>query len=576
MQLLSDLSNTEAVARLRAGDEEVFTRLYQACYRMVYLQAMKILGQADQAEQVVQDVFIAVFRSIDKLKDPESLRSWIGGIVVRLALHQRKMQTDSREFALEEEAMFDLLDSGPPVSSPEDTLCERDTGLILGELVDQLPDEQRTAVMLYYYDQCPIKHIASILECAEGTVKSRLNYARKALEKLILQREQRDGVRLHALNPGLLFLAMVLQEQNLAVDPQTMERGLLAVKGALGLTAAAAAGSSAAAATTAASTSAASTATAAASASAAVGAGGGGLTLGSKVAILLVAAAVATGGGVFLATRPPQEPQPSVPVMAVVSPTPTATPSATPSPTPTVTPSATPSPTPSVTPSVTPSPTPTATPSSTPSPSPTPAATTSPTATPRPTPTPTPTPVTPVVENRSMSAELGRGYSFGGQWGNLNPSDAGLPAGLTYSSSNSSVAPIDSSGWFTILSPGTVVLTAVSPQEPNVHYTITVQAKNEVPWDYQLDGITLSVGQSRYHGFSSYSLYTNFTIASTVWSSSNPSVVTVGDQEPTSCQLTANAPGTATISGVVTLRVDSQEGVLTFTDNVSFQVTVNA
>ena len=143
MQLLSDLSNTEAVARLRAGDEEVFTRLYQACYRMVYLQAMKILGQADQAEQVVQDVFIAVFRSIDKLKDPESLRSWIGGIAVRLALHQRKMQTDSREFALEEEAMFDLLDSGPPVSSPEDTLCERDPGRLLGELGDQLPAEQR-------------------------------------------------------------------------------------------------------------------------------------------------------------------------------------------------------------------------------------------------------------------------------------------------------------------------------------------------------------------------------------------------------------------------------------------------
>ncbi len=226
MQLLPDLSNTEAVARLRAGDQEVFTRLYQTCYRMVYLQAMKILGRADQAEQVVQDVFIAVFRSIDKLKDPETLRSWIGGIAVRLALHQRQKLTDSHEFTLEEEAMLDLLDSGPPVSSPEDTLCERDTGLILGELVDQLPDEQRTAVMLYYYDQCPVRQIASILQCAEGTVKSRLNYARKALEKLILKREQRDGIRLHALNPGLLFLALFLQEQNLPVDQQTMERGL--------------------------------------------------------------------------------------------------------------------------------------------------------------------------------------------------------------------------------------------------------------------------------------------------------------------------------------------------------------
>ena len=219
----------------------------------------------------------------------------------------------------------------PPVSSPEDTLCERDTGLILGELVDQLPDEQRTAVMLYYYDQCPVRQIASILQCAEGTVKSRLNYARKALEKLILLREQRDGVRLHALNPGLLFLALLLQEQNLAVDQQTVERGLLAVKGALGLTAAAAG-----------STAAASTAAAATTASAAA-AGSGGLTLGSKLAILLVAGAVATGGGVLLASRPQQEPQPSAPVMAVISPTPS--PSATPSPTPSATPSATPSPT---------------------------------------------------------------------------------------------------------------------------------------------------------------------------------------------------------------------------------------
>ena len=198
MQLLPDLTNTEVVARLRAGDEAVFTRLYQSTYRMVYLQAMKILGQADQAELVVQDVYITVFRSIQNLKEPETLRSWIGGIAVHLALKRRQKLTNSREFAVEEEAMLDLLDSGQSVQSPEEVLCERDTGAILGELVDELPDEQRTAVMLYYYDQCPIKQIASIMECAEGTIKSRLNYARKAMEKLILKREQREGVRLHA------------------------------------------------------------------------------------------------------------------------------------------------------------------------------------------------------------------------------------------------------------------------------------------------------------------------------------------------------------------------------------------
>ena len=552
MQLLPDLSNTQAVARLRAGDEEVFTRLYQAAYRMVYLQAIKILGQPDQAEQVVQDVFIAVFRSIDKLKDPEALRSWIGGMAVRLALKRRQKLSDSREFAMEEEAMFDLLDSGAPQPSPEEALCEQDTGVILGELVDQLPDEQRTAVMLYYYDQCPVKQIASVLQCAEGTVKSRLNYARKALEKLILQREQRDGVRLHALNPGLLFLALFLQEQNLPVDRQAMERGLLAVKGALGLTAAAAAGSAAAG---------------SAGASAA-----GGLTLSSKLAVLVVAAALATGGGVWLATRP--QPQPTAPVLAVVSPTPAASPSPTPPASPPAPPG--PSPAPSASPSATPSAAPSATPTATPSPTPT----VRPTSTPRPTPTatprPTPTPAAPTVENRNMSSQLGLSYSFGGQWGELNPMDAGLPAGLSYSSSNPEAVYINSSGFFSALSPGTAVLTGVSAQDPGTRYTITVQVSNTVPWDYQIADTTLRVGQSKYHYITPYALYSGYTLSSTAWSSSDPSVVEVGQQQPASCQLIANAPGTATISGVVTFQVDTRAGTRNFTDTVSFQVTVTA
>lgn len=560
MQLLPNLSNTQVVARLRAGNQDVFTQLYQACYRMVYLQAMKILGQADQAEQVVQDVFITVFRSIDQLKDPEALRSWIGGIAVRRALNQRQKLSDSREFALEEEAMFDLLDSGPPEASPEDALCERDTGLILGELVDQLPDEQRTAVMLYYYDQCPIKQIASILQCAEGTVKSRLNYARKALEKLILQREQRDGVRLHALNPGLLFLALLLQEQNLAVDQQAMERGLLAVKGALGLTAAAAAGSSAAAATTAAS----------------AGTAAGGLTLSSKLAVLVVAAALATGGGVWLATRPQPDPQPGLPVLAVASPTPSpeADPSPTPSGAPTASPSAVPSPTPTATPS------PSATPGPTPSPSAAPTATPRATPTSRPTATPrpasTPAPVTPVVENRSMSTQYGRSYSFGGQWADLNPRDAGLPAGLTYSSSNPDVVYINSSGFFSALMPGTAVLTGISSQDPGTRYTITVQVNDEFAWDYNISNATLYVGQSEYQFITPYSLYAGITPSSGVWTSSDPSVVEVGQQQATSCQLIANAPGTATISGVIYFQVETRAGVRTMSDDVSFQVTVTS
>ena len=422
MQLLPDMTNTQAVERIKAGDGEVFDQLYQACYRMVYFQANKILGNEDEAQSVVQDVFIAVYRSINRLLDPEALRSWIGGITVRLALKRRQRLRSSREFALEDEAMVDILDAGGGKASPEEDLCRQDTGRILGELVDELPQEQRETVMLFYYDQCAVKEIAQIMSCAEGTVKSRLNYARRQLEKRILQREQREGIRLHAINPGLLFLAFTLQEQRVLLDPEIMRQGLNAVKAILGLAAGGAAAGSAAAgaagdaagagagsALSAGGTGSAAgggtalggTVGAAGSAAASAAAGG----LGGKITALVMAGVLLAGtGGAMITQLPPIEvtptPSPTPGLTAVYSPvTPVLSPSAAPeaSPSPTASPEAstqispavsttaspgastpaTPSPQPSVTaaprPSAAPTPTPRATPTPTSRPTPTPA-----------------------------------------------------------------------------------------------------------------------------------------------------------------------------------------------------------
>ena len=132
MQLLPDMTNSQVVEQLKAGDAAVFERLYQTCYRMVFFQAKKILGSEDEAQSVVQDVFITVYRSVDRLLDPEALRSWIGGITVRLALKRRQRLHSSREVTLEDDAMLDRLDAGGWESSPEEDLCRQDTGRILG------------------------------------------------------------------------------------------------------------------------------------------------------------------------------------------------------------------------------------------------------------------------------------------------------------------------------------------------------------------------------------------------------------------------------------------------------------
>ena len=350
MQLLPNMSNTEVVRRLREGDNDTFTELHNACFRMVYLQAMKILNNEGDAEEVTQDVFITVFRFIDRLQDPEALRSWIGGIAVRLSLKKRQKRSASRELATEEEAMFDYLETGGGGPSPEELLCDREESAALGELVEQLPEEQRTTVMMFYYDNCAVKEIAQAMSCAEGTVKSRLNYARKNLEKLILRQGETGAVRLRAVSPAMLFMAFFLQEQGLELDPAVIQRSLEHVRGALGLAAAgaaaagagtAAAGGGSAAGAAAAEGAAAAGSTAAAGGAAAGGAAAGGL--GAKVAALVVAGAVAVGGGGYALTHLPQGPD--EPAVAVVeSATPSPTPAATASPTPTAAPTPTPAP----------------------------------------------------------------------------------------------------------------------------------------------------------------------------------------------------------------------------------------
>lgn len=317
MQLLPDMTNAETVQRLKEKDDAVFTRVYERSYRMVYLQAIKILGDRDEAENVAQDVFITVFNSIDKLKDPEALRSWIGGIAVRLSLNRKTKLASSRELAMEDETMFAIMDSNGENASPELELCEQETGAILGELIDQLPEEQRISVMLFYYDECAVKEIARIMNCAEGTVKSRLKYARSSLEKLICEREERDSIRLHSFSPALLFLALFQQESSLELAPGQMERGLAAVKGLMRLatadTVAAGAGAGAAAAET-------PVGVGTVAAAKTAGETGAAAILTNKAALgvagLLLAGAVT--GGCLLASPEAEQPEEPAPVVETV------------------------------------------------------------------------------------------------------------------------------------------------------------------------------------------------------------------------------------------------------------------
>lgn len=282
----------QLVLRIRDGDASAFDDLYTATQKAVYYHAYQILKNEDDALDAVQDTYVTAFRTLDDLKAPEAVASWLNTTVTHICLNKIRgskkdiYSLDDEDFIYEPEA--------PTEEQPENIVEKDSTSEILASFIDKLPDAQKATVIYYYYDNMSVKDIAEEMGCSENTVKSRLNYARKALEGNIAEEEKRSGIRLHSVTPLSIFAAVRYLIQAAA----TPEKGLAAVGAsvaAAGATAAVAGGAGGAAASVAAVGAAAAGAAAAGTAatSGVVAAVVG--TVGGKVAIGLATAAVAAG-----------------------------------------------------------------------------------------------------------------------------------------------------------------------------------------------------------------------------------------------------------------------------------------
>jgi DNA-directed RNA polymerase specialized sigma24 family protein len=93
-----------------------------------------------------------------------------------------------------------------PASLPEQVVEDKEFQKAMQDLLDSLPAEQRSAMMLYYYEKLSVKQIADVFETSEGTIKSRLNYGRKALKNKLEDYEKKTGNRLYVSSLPLLLM----------------------------------------------------------------------------------------------------------------------------------------------------------------------------------------------------------------------------------------------------------------------------------------------------------------------------------------------------------------------------------
>jgi RNA polymerase sigma-70 factor (ECF subfamily) len=162
--------------RCQSGEPGAFEDLIAVMERPLLYYAMSLTGSQDSALDVLQDVWLKVFRGIRKLKDPGALRPWLYSIAHGIAV-DRIRRNYAREKA-EETHTEDFDEAQEPSFVGVDAEA-------VHQALGQLGVKHREVLVLHFLEDLSITEIASVVDCSEGTVKSRIHYAKHAMKRIL-------------------------------------------------------------------------------------------------------------------------------------------------------------------------------------------------------------------------------------------------------------------------------------------------------------------------------------------------------------------------------------------------------
>lgn len=158
--------------------------LFARYQRQIHQLAYGITRDAETAEEILQDTFYRLYSHAAQLDDTLPLLPWLYRVAANLAYNQaRRRSFWSEPF----HALAERL-RAPALRSPEHIAEQHELQATVRAMLDQLPPNHRAVLVLHYLQDYSISEIATILDCPEGTVKSRLYHARKLLKGYLQQR----------------------------------------------------------------------------------------------------------------------------------------------------------------------------------------------------------------------------------------------------------------------------------------------------------------------------------------------------------------------------------------------------
>lgn len=183
---LATNEGAELVRRCRAGDGAAWEEIVQTYSRRVYNLAYRFTSRADSAEDLTQDVFVRVYRSLDQYNPKQGdLQNWLMRLARNLIIDDYR----KRQRAPQDDIADDLDDHKYHLRSGESSVQRemerRELGAQVQSGIDKLSPDLRTCVILRDIEELSYQDIVDLLKIPEGTVKSRINRGRIELAKIL-------------------------------------------------------------------------------------------------------------------------------------------------------------------------------------------------------------------------------------------------------------------------------------------------------------------------------------------------------------------------------------------------------
>ena len=188
------------------GDQQAYERIIRRSQNLVSTIALAIVKDVDDSEEIAQQVFVSVWQNLKQLKKPESFLPWLRQTTRYAALNfLRDNRVNARVDS--DEATLLLAQMATANDVQYEKLSQEQHKRLVAQFIDQLSEESREIVLLYYREEQSSKQVAQLLNLTESSVRQKLSRARGALKSEMLKHV---GSAIYSIAPSIGFSAVVL------------------------------------------------------------------------------------------------------------------------------------------------------------------------------------------------------------------------------------------------------------------------------------------------------------------------------------------------------------------------------